>query len=111
MPNKTTIKASNKQSKKETEPEKINLTFAQLEGKCYCCGKVGHQSPQCQFNNKPKAEWAINKVQQTHAQAKKEEKPKPAQQTLEPKKQQEQQNLTGWAGVHHQYLQLEDMKD
>jgi hypothetical protein len=41
-PTKMTNKLSSEQSKKETEPEKINLTFAQLEGKCYCCGKVGH---------------------------------------------------------------------
>jgi hypothetical protein len=108
---KTSNRNSNKQPKKETELEKVNLTFAQLVSKCYCCGKAGHQSPECRFNTKPKAEWAINKVQQTHTQTKKEEKPKPAQPTPEPKKPQEPQNPTGWAGVHHQYLQLKDMKD
>ena len=35
------------QTKQEQEPEKINLSFAQMEGKCYCCGKPGHKSPQC----------------------------------------------------------------
>jgi hypothetical protein len=40
-------KNSTKNSKKEPEQEKINLSFAQLEGKCYCCGKTGHKSPQC----------------------------------------------------------------
>jgi hypothetical protein len=34
-------------SKKEPEQEKINLSFAQLEGKCYGCGKPGHKSLQC----------------------------------------------------------------
>eukprot|EP00957_Ditylum_brightwellii_P057500 4359408-Ditylum_brightwellii.AAC.1 len=23
------------------------LSFAQMEGKCFCCGKSGHKSPQC----------------------------------------------------------------
>ena len=41
-PNKLTNNQSTEQSKRESEPEKINLTFAQLEGKCYCCGKAGH---------------------------------------------------------------------
>jgi hypothetical protein len=51
-------------------------------------------------------------VQQTYTQAKKEKKTnKSPQPPPEPKKQQEQQNPTGWAGVHHQYLQMEDMKD
>jgi hypothetical protein len=40
-------KTSTENSKKEPKQEKINLSFAQLEGKCYCCGKPGHKSPQC----------------------------------------------------------------
>ena len=42
----------------------MDLTFAQLEGKCYCCGKPGHKSPQCAHKDKPKPEWWINKAQQ-----------------------------------------------
>jgi hypothetical protein len=57
--NKSSTKATNKhlgeQAKQEPEQEKINLSFAQLKGKCYCCGKAGHKSPQCQFKDKPKA--------------------------------------------------------
>jgi hypothetical protein len=33
-----------------------------MEGKCYCCGKTGHKSPQCHHKEKPKSEWAINKT-------------------------------------------------
>jgi hypothetical protein len=32
-------KNSNNQSKCKQEQEKINLFFAQKEGKCFCCGK------------------------------------------------------------------------
>ena len=53
--------------------ESLTLSFAQLEGKCYCCGKAGHKSPDCRHKEKiPRDEWAINKAQ-SHAQAKDDE--------------------------------------
>ena len=54
-------------SKNEDNP--VVLSFAQLEGKCYCCGKPGHKSPECDKNDRiPKDEWAINKQQQQFLQ-------------------------------------------
>jgi uncharacterized protein (UPF0332 family) len=54
--------------KEESEAEKQvseELNFAQLEGVCYCCGKKGHQIPQCTKKDKtPKSEWAINKTKE-----------------------------------------------
>ena len=54
---------------KEIESEKeqpLILTFTQIEGRCYCCGKPGHKSPQCKLKEiKPKHEWYINNVQLT----------------------------------------------
>ena len=41
------------------EPE---LTLAQVEGKCYCCGQPGHHSNTCKQNKKPYHEWAVNKT-------------------------------------------------
>jgi hypothetical protein len=43
------------------KPETVELSFAQMEGRCYCCGKEGHKSPSCRDKDKPKDEWAIHK--------------------------------------------------
>ena len=41
----------------------LELLFAQLEGKCYCCGKPGHSSEKCfKRDTIPKDDWAINKA-------------------------------------------------
>ena len=54
--------------------EPVTLSFAQLEGRCYCCGKTNHRSDKCRQREKiPKVEWAINKAKtdedsQSHAQ-------------------------------------------
>jgi hypothetical protein len=57
-------KGHDNQSKsgKTSDEQEVNLSFAQLEGKCYCCGKAGHKSPQCRQKDKPKDQWAINKA-------------------------------------------------
>ena len=56
--------------KDKTETKIPELSFAQIEGKYYCCGKGGHKSPECRDKKRiPKDQWAINKV---HV----EEKPK-----------------------------------
>ena len=47
----------------EENEDYLSLTFTQIEGKCYCCGKSGHKSPQCRFKNKPKPAWFSNNVQ------------------------------------------------
>ena len=43
--------------------ENIELSFAQLEGRCYCCGKPGHKSPVYWLTVKPKSEH-ITKVKE-----------------------------------------------
>ena len=45
------------------------MSFAQMEGNCYCCGKSGHMSNKCKFNSRPKDQWAINKahIETSHA--------------------------------------------
>ena len=39
-----------------------------MEGRCYCCGHVGHKSPQCKDKEKPKSEWHITKVKEAEKQ-------------------------------------------
>ena len=52
----------NKKKKDNDDKEIVELSFAQMEGKCYCCGRAGHKSPQCKHKNKPREEWAIHKA-------------------------------------------------
>ena len=56
---KTDHSEKDKDKVEESNPE---LSFAQMEGVCYCCGKAGHRSNKCQYRDKPKEEWHINKV-------------------------------------------------
>ena len=45
------------------------LTFAQMEGSCYCCGKRGHLSSRFPEKSKPKSERAATKMKGVvHAQ-------------------------------------------
>jgi hypothetical protein len=41
--NKNPNNNGNIPAKHEPEQDKINLSFVQLEGKCFCCGKMGHK--------------------------------------------------------------------
>ena len=62
--NKKNVKVTHQESTKDKESnEAPKLTFAQMEGKCYCCRKGGHKSPQCCHKSRPKEEWAINKAE------------------------------------------------
>ncbi|KAL7562587.1 hypothetical protein ACA910_015458 [Epithemia clementina (nom. ined.)] len=74
-PQKRTSNNKQDPNKKDKQEEKdgqepLVMSFAQMEGKCYCCGKAGHKSPACRFKDKAKEEWAINKAkkEQSHNQ-------------------------------------------
>ena len=54
----------NEENKNEYNNKPISMIFAQIKGQCYCCGKSGHKSPECNSKNSiPTAEWWINKVE------------------------------------------------
>jgi hypothetical protein len=110
-------KHHNKSKPKEDkdEEEVTPLAFAQMEGKCYCCGKPGHKSPECRSNEKiPREEWAINKSQPQHVQSKNDVfNPRAATQrvrggsTITTKKE----AVVGWTGLHCSFAQAGvDMK-
>jgi hypothetical protein len=72
---------------------------------------MGHKSLQCHFKDKLKAEWAINKSQQNHAQAGKTE-PKGPKSAPESNKQHSISKSEGWSRVHYQlYQQKECMNE
>jgi len=51
------------------EDEDVNLSFAQLEGKCYCCGKAGHNLLRAKTRINPKRNGQIaraNKAMHRH---------------------------------------------
>jgi hypothetical protein len=42
----------NKSKDAKADEDDTPLSFAQMEGKCYCCGKAGHKSPDCRNKDK-----------------------------------------------------------
>lgn len=100
--NSTDDNKSKEKKDDDKDEDEVNLSFAQLEGKCYCCGKAGHKSPSCRDKGKPKEEWAINKVQ-SHAQAKASSDAssvtQPSVNNNTPPSSMSS-SVTGWAGAH-----------
>lgn len=47
IPQMEARKYAKKSEEKDDNKDKVNLYFAQMEGNCYCCGKIGHKSPLC----------------------------------------------------------------
>jgi hypothetical protein len=103
----------NHQNKIEKDKDKDDedstpLSFSQMEGKCYCCGKKGHRSPECYSKSKiPQAEWAINKSQQ-HAQLMKknaEEKARNASANTASNTAPNEEGSVGWTGYHCSFMQ------
>lgn len=54
---------NNSTSQNSSPGKNLELSFAQLQGQCYCCGKPGHKFPVCR-KDKPKSEWHITQVKE-----------------------------------------------
>jgi hypothetical protein len=101
-----------KQEEKEDDASPI-LSFAQIEGKCYCCGKPGHRSPDCHKKDKiPKEEWVINKAQ-SHMTVSDDRSSSGSTLTssVAASAERKPEVQVGWAGVHCSFAQLTNLKD
>jgi hypothetical protein len=99
---------------KDEDDDSTPLSFAQMEGNCCCCGKPGHESPDCRNEAKiPKEEWAINKSQQ-HAQSKKDDDKSTCGSVKShdyEEEEEEEGSVIGWSGLHRSFAQTANMRD
>jgi hypothetical protein len=95
--------------KEDKDEQEVPMSFAQLEGRCYCCGKPGHRSPDCREKDKiPREEWAINKVEASHVQA--SENANMNNNSSTGSQVQGSGNASQWAGVHLGFYQASAMR-
>ena len=92
----------NKDKEDKEDEETTPLSFAQMEGRCYCCRTPGHNSPECRTKDKIlKYEWAINKAQK-HVQSKNYDDKITSGSILSRKKE---DLVIGWKGLHSSFAQ------
>jgi hypothetical protein len=99
----------NKPKEDKDDEEATPLSFAQMEGKCYCCGKPGHKSPDCRSKEKSsREEWAINKSQQHVQQSSNDDAKSTDGSTVSIKKE---EVVARWAGLHCSFAQTVNMRE
>ena len=43
----------------------VEIQYAQIEGKCFCCGKAGHKSPDCRLKTTiPREKWYVHRAKE-----------------------------------------------
>ena len=112
--NSRNIKNNNNEerNKSESNEELITptLSFAQIELRCFCCGKKGHRSNKCKLKDTiPRDQWAIakTKAQFTKGQADEDK-------GTETKNQHDKNGnnkQVGWANMHFSFYQTNEMYD
>ena len=92
-------KNKNKDEDTKEDDNAPTLTFVQMEGKCYCCGKPGHYSNKCRKKDSlSREEWAINKAQK-HVQTSEKNA------TIKEQDNMKEEPGIGWTGVHCSFAQ------
>ena len=101
---------NNRNKDEKDDEDHTPLSFAQLEGKCYCCGKPGHKSPESQNKEKiPREEWYINKSQHQYIQSSSNDTKSTSASTIATKK--EEEPIIGWAGMHCSFAKSLNMRE
>ena len=52
---------SKNNDKDEDNNENVPELALMMDGRCYCCGEVGHMYLKCWYKDRDKNEWVINK--------------------------------------------------
>ena len=104
------------QNKKEDKNGDITppLSFAQLKGRCYYCGRLGNKSPECsQKDWISKADGYINKFNHQHPQQTTDEESttKTTLTSSEATTNSKEAGYVGWTGIHYSFAQPCEMKD
>jgi transposase-like protein len=115
----TNKKHQDKNRRREEYEEVPELSFAQLEGRCYSCGQIGHNLPKCLNMNKPKEEWHIDKVKkaevqkaQSHVNATTASDDNVLVQLgITDRTSVSTTRVSHWTGTHSQFYQSENMKN
>jgi hypothetical protein len=92
------------------------MSFAMLEGKCYCCGKPGHNSPKCHLKDKiPKEDWVIIKAKAQEQNTKHTKQShlntnKSTENKMSSSHNDSSSSYKGWSAAHVQFYQAAEMK-
>jgi hypothetical protein len=96
---------NSKDDKEDRDEQEAPISFAQLKGRCYCCGKPGHRSPDCQDKTRfpKKSGPSMRSNPASHIQA--SENANTNNNTSTRSQPQGNSNASQWAGVHLRFYQ------
>ena len=101
-------------NRNDLEDQQIpNLSFAQLEGKCYCCGASEHMLPNCPHKTRPKSKWYM-KTGQIYVVTSSQSTDNSSISTSASSQQVntiQETSRDGWNGYHAQMTNISEMKN